>query len=143
MATVTRYFTIVGTGFHSGAWGLISRLTPGTQLVIAHERTNKYDKNAVMILWGPRPLGYLPGGLAATISEMMDLGVDIKCYKANGQGFTMTKTRGKGVAPPLPGVMVLGWDDEDPAFHPHPVASREEVGPTREESNWPKDFNPE
>lgn len=79
---IRKQFSIAGSSFHAGAAGYIGRLQPKHPLSIVREPTNKYDPNAVAVMWGRAMLGYVPRGLAAQLAPLIDKGVEFKCAKA-------------------------------------------------------------
>jgi hypothetical protein len=89
---VTKTFSIVGSIFIPGATDLIKRLRPNQPLVLARERSNPRDSNAVMVICNNRKIGYLPNvaqedgvrrGLASVIAPLLDAGVKVIAKKAN------------------------------------------------------------
>ena len=78
----TKEFSIVGSSFRPGASNLISRLRQGQSLLLVREPKNKYDQNAVLVVWSNRALGYIPRGLAAKIAPVLDAGKSVICRKA-------------------------------------------------------------
>lgn len=79
---ITKEFSIVGSSFRPGASNLIKRLRQGQLLLLVREPNNQYDKNAVLVVWGNRALGYLPRGLAAKIAPILDSGASVICRRA-------------------------------------------------------------
>lgn len=81
-AQVTQIFSLMGSTFIQGATSLGDRLRPGQLLALVREPTNKAHKNAVLVMWGKRGLGYVPRNLADTIAPLMDAGVKVIVRKA-------------------------------------------------------------
>lgn len=81
---------IVGTSFHRGAGDFIQRMKIGAGLALKREPANQYDKNAIAVMWGSRPLGYLPRGVAAELAPLMDKGMPVKAAKGTMPGCTIT-----------------------------------------------------
>lgn len=79
---INRTFTLMGSSFINGAGALIDKLKPNVGLTLRRHPTNKHDTNAVVVLWGQNPLGYVPRQLAAEIAPQMDAGVQVICRKA-------------------------------------------------------------
>lgn len=79
---VNKPFTIMGSSFVSGAGALIDKLKSNQPLALVREPTNKHDKNAVMVVWGTRQLGWLPRQLASEIAPLIDSGVNVIVRKA-------------------------------------------------------------
>jgi hypothetical protein len=102
---VERVVGIVGTSFYPGAWNLLQRCKAGCPLRVERQPQNKYDKNAIAVLWGGKQLGHVPRGLAAELAPMMDAGTVITALKVNGP-------LPVGVSP----ITVIGlmWDDGQP-----------------------------
>ncbi len=86
MANVTKQFSIMGStlrpGGNQNASTMIGRLKIGQGLTLLRQPKNPVDPNAVFVMWGTWPLGYLPRGLAETIAPLMDSGVRVICRKA-------------------------------------------------------------
>lgn len=81
MTQVKRDFSIVGTTF-VGSSDLIKRLAPNNPLLLKREPGNPKDKNAIMVCWGSRRIGYVPRGMAAEIAPLMDAGVTVIAKKS-------------------------------------------------------------
>lgn len=79
---ITKSFTIMGSSFISGAGAMIDALKPNQTLVLVRQPDNKHDKNAVLVTWGTRSLGWVPRDLAAEIAPHIDAGVNVICRKA-------------------------------------------------------------
>lgn len=82
MPQVNKSFTIMGSSFVPGAGALIDKLKANQPIRLVREPNNPADKNAVMVVWDKRQLGWLPRGLAAVIAPLMDAGVDVIARKA-------------------------------------------------------------
>lgn len=83
MPQVNKQFSIMGSSFCMGAGALIDKLKPNQRLELLREPTNKHDKNAIQVLWGPgRQLGWVPRQLAETLAPLMDAGTEVICRKA-------------------------------------------------------------
>lgn len=95
---VSRRFSITGTSFHRGSWDVLSRLRAGTQLIPVRDPTNKYDANAVKIMYGQRMLGHMPRGLAIEIAPVMDAGIEVLVAKSKD---------------PSPGVLVFAYEQKE------------------------------
>jgi hypothetical protein len=103
MAKVARNASITGSTFYLNATAIIKRLRPGDPLILKREPELKYDANAVAIYWDTRQLGYLPRGLAAELAPLMDAGIEVTAVRARTA---------------LEGVMLVSWDDGQPAPEP-------------------------
>lgn len=79
---VNKVFTLMGSSFITGAGGLIDRLKPNQVLELRRQHNNEHDKNAVLVIWASRALGWVPRGLAAEIAPLMDAGVSVIVRKA-------------------------------------------------------------
>ena len=101
---VSRQVSITGSTFYQNATACIKRLRPGDVLTLKREPELKYDANAVAVyhpskVGGDKQLGYLPRGLAAELSPLMDAGTEVTAVRARTA---------------LEGVMMLTWDDGQP-----------------------------
>lgn len=79
---VNQTFTLMGSSFITGAATLIDKLKAGQMLALRREPTNKHDRNAVLVVWGSRALGYLPRQLAEQVAPLIDGGVNVIVRKA-------------------------------------------------------------
>lgn len=124
---ITKSFTLMGSSFIPGAGGLIDKLKSGQPLALLRQPNNEHDKNAVLVMWGKRPLGYLPRQLAAEVAPMMDADVPVIVRKS----------------PPLPnfgayrGILELAYVPPEPASEQKPNPERADTdlrdGSTNEE----------
>jgi len=103
MTIINKEFSVVGSSFFMGSTDLLRRLQPKNVLALRRVKTNKYDKNAVAVQFGPTQLGWVPRGLAAEIAPHMDRGVEFKCRKASNR---------------MEGVCLLQYDDSPAAGDP-------------------------
>ena len=78
---IEKQFSIVGSSFVLNADAYIRRLRAGHALTLMREPTNKYDGNAILVLFGKQKLGYVPRGLASQIAPLMDAGVNVIAIK--------------------------------------------------------------
>lgn len=79
---INKPFTIMGSSFVPGAGALIDRLKPNQEIALVREPTNPVHTNAIKVMLGLSPLGWLPRGLADELAPLMDSGVKIICRKA-------------------------------------------------------------
>jgi HIRAN domain len=86
---VTKLANIMGSTFFGGATDFITRLRPGSQLTLVREPRNKYDPNAIRVMYGNRSLGYVPRGLASELAGRMDTGLKVSAIRAPNQGCVM------------------------------------------------------
>jgi hypothetical protein len=97
MARVNKQVTIVGSSFHHGAGNWIMKMSPGQQLRLVRDPSNKHDKNAIAVYIFQQCLGYVARGLAAELAPRMDAGLQITAIKSRIEG----------------AVMVMSWDEPD------------------------------
>ncbi len=73
MNTLLQKLPVAGFQFYDGekVWPM---LQPGSELQLVREPENKYDSQAVKVLWQNRQLGYLPRADNSAVSQMMDRG---------------------------------------------------------------------
>lgn len=79
---VNKTFSLMGSSFINGAGTLIDKLRSGQVLALKRQPTNEHDTNAVLVMWGARPLGWLPRQLASKIAPIMDSGVEVIVRKS-------------------------------------------------------------
>lgn len=86
MVQLTKDFSIMGStlspGGNRNASRYIERLRSNQKLSLMRQPNNPADANAIFVLWGSVPLGYVPRGLAAVVAPLMDSGVAVICRKA-------------------------------------------------------------
>jgi single-stranded-DNA-specific exonuclease len=70
--------TIAGVTFEDRQQ-VIPTLVPGRHLLLKREKTNKYDKNAVLVMVGKQQAGYLPRKVAEIIAPKLDAKVQVTC----------------------------------------------------------------
>lgn len=83
---VQKDFSIMGSTLkplgNINASTMIGRLKGGQVLALKRQPDNQHDKNAIIVMYGPYALGYVPRGLAAQIAPLMDDGVKVIVRKA-------------------------------------------------------------
>ena len=84
---------IAGTSFNE-----IDKLdiSEGDELKLVREPNNKFDKNAIIVMWNMYKLGYIRKELAKDMAVAMDKGRVYKCFVSNITGGTKDKEN-KGV----------------------------------------------
>lgn len=50
----------------------------GDRLELCHQPSNKFDENAVMVMWHNNKLGYIPKGLAKEVSLKLESGQSLE-----------------------------------------------------------------
>lgn len=59
--------------------GIVEGLTQGTELYLEPEPENKFDPNAIKVMFGHEHLGYIPAKFAAEIGAAMEIHDDLHC----------------------------------------------------------------
>lgn len=78
---MSRRFFIAGVQFRPNAAKVLSELEVGTELELELEPTNKYDPNAIKIMYEDEHVGYVPKKFSAEITAMIEVdGIDcVQC----------------------------------------------------------------
>jgi hypothetical protein len=71
-------FYVAGVQFHD-AKKVINTMAEGEELNIEPEPDNKYDPNAVKLLYGETMVGYVPKKFSASVNGMLDIGEPLVC----------------------------------------------------------------
>jgi len=95
---MNKEFYIAGVKFRPSAEIklALNEIEEGTELFLDPEPTNRFDPNAIRIVYGnpveERPLfiGYVPKIYSSEITGLIEIGLDVKCYatKINKTGKT-------------------------------------------------------
>ena len=93
-------FYVAGVQHHQ--WrSVIDEMEEGHQLMLVPEPSNKFDPNAVRIVYNKVMIGYVPKKFSAEIASMIDIGEDYVCKveKLNKQAkpWEMIKVVVKGI----------------------------------------------
>ena len=71
-------FYVAGVQHHQ--WrSVIDEMEEGQQLMLVPEPSNKFDPNAVRIVYNKVMIGYVPKKFSAEIASMIDIGEDYVC----------------------------------------------------------------
>lgn len=73
--TIEFKFYVAGVQFHE-AKQVIDEMMVGHGLVMQPEPDNKFDQNAVKLIFNEVMIGYVPGKLSADVSAFLDYGMD-------------------------------------------------------------------
>ena len=68
-------FNIAGFTYWEGCMA-IADLKVGSQLILVHERENRFDPHAVAIYFNEHKLGFIPRGENELICKLLDLGYE-------------------------------------------------------------------
>jgi hypothetical protein len=83
---ITKDFSIMGSTLkplgNANASNQIKQMKPGQTLALRRQPDNPADPNAVLVFFGPMPVGFLPRGLAAKVAPLMDKGQQVIARKA-------------------------------------------------------------
>jgi hypothetical protein len=74
-----RKFFIAGVQHHDGMKKVINNLEVGDSLDLESEPDNKYDSNAIKIMFEGNMLGYVPRKFSGEIAALLEAGEDLVC----------------------------------------------------------------
>ena len=80
------YSKIVGTTFVEGSQEIIRSLKQGDELVLYRELDNKYDPNAVAVIYASKRIGYIPSQTASSLARVMDKDIKVSCVVSEVTG---------------------------------------------------------
>ena len=107
MAQVNTPFSIMGSTIspagNRNAARMVAKLRMGQQLTLLRQPKNPHDPNAILVMWGTWPLGYVPRGLAAVVAPIMDRGVNVIVRKARNALYGVCELA--YIAPPEPAAL--------------------------------------
>jgi hypothetical protein len=78
---VTGRFSVAGTSFAPNGVETIGRLRALAPLTLRRDPKNKYDKNAIQVLYLGHAVGFVPRQLAAEWAPLLDSGVKIEVQR--------------------------------------------------------------
>lgn len=84
-----------GVKFRAGAADIIAEMPNGTELELRPEPDNKFDPNAIAVLYSDAQLGYVPGHLCEKILGYIDAGQINMVMHGEGNKFEIHHSGGE------------------------------------------------